>query len=123
MIQITEIAFTAYPVTDMARARHFYEGVLGLKQSALFEQEGKAWVEYDIGAGTLALSNMTSDWKPSSMGPGIALEVADFDEAVSVLRRAGAKFVYEPFDSPACQTTIVCDPDGNAVALHKRKKP
>jgi len=28
---ITEIAFTGTPVTDIKRAREFYEGVLGLK--------------------------------------------------------------------------------------------
>jgi catechol 2,3-dioxygenase-like lactoylglutathione lyase family enzyme len=28
---ITEIAFTGTPVTDIKRARKFYEGVLGLK--------------------------------------------------------------------------------------------
>ena len=33
MITIKEIAFTGYPVTDMARSRAFYEGVLGLKVS------------------------------------------------------------------------------------------
>lgn len=31
MINIIEIVFPCYPVTDMARARKFYEGVLGLK--------------------------------------------------------------------------------------------
>ena len=31
MLKVTEIAFTCYPVTDMARARKFYEGVPGLK--------------------------------------------------------------------------------------------
>src|SRR6059036_3286592 len=34
MIRYREIAFVAYPVTDMARARKFYEGVLGLKPNA-----------------------------------------------------------------------------------------
>jgi hypothetical protein len=29
MIKVTEIAFTGYPVTDMPRARAFYEGTLG----------------------------------------------------------------------------------------------
>ena len=33
MIRYKEIAFVAYPVTDVARARKFYEGVLGLKPS------------------------------------------------------------------------------------------
>ena len=30
-LQVIEIAFSAYPVTDIPRARAFYEGVLGLK--------------------------------------------------------------------------------------------
>jgi catechol 2,3-dioxygenase-like lactoylglutathione lyase family enzyme len=34
MITYKEIAFVAYPVTDIARARKFYEGVLGLKPNA-----------------------------------------------------------------------------------------
>ncbi|OYT22739.1 MAG: glyoxalase, partial [Nitrospira sp. UW-LDO-02] len=30
-MNVTDIAFTCYPVTDLQRARRFYEGVLGLK--------------------------------------------------------------------------------------------
>lgn len=33
-IRYKEIAFVAYPVTDVIRARKFYEGVLGLKPNA-----------------------------------------------------------------------------------------
>ena len=32
-MKITEIAFTSYPVTDLKRARQFYEGVLDLKEA------------------------------------------------------------------------------------------
>jgi catechol 2,3-dioxygenase-like lactoylglutathione lyase family enzyme len=31
MLKVIEIAFCCYAVTDMARARAFYEGMLGLK--------------------------------------------------------------------------------------------
>ena len=31
MIRITEVAFVAYPVSDIPRARNFYENVLGLE--------------------------------------------------------------------------------------------
>jgi predicted enzyme related to lactoylglutathione lyase len=31
MLKVTEIAFSCHAVTDMARARKFYEDVLGLK--------------------------------------------------------------------------------------------
>lgn len=122
-VQITDIAFTGYPVTDLARARVFYENVLGLKQSTAFEHEGKAWIEYDIGPGTLAISNMMSSWKPSPDGPSIAFEVADFDAAVAALRAAGVTFMLEPMIGEVCSLAVVADPDGNGVAIHRRRPP
>ncbi len=120
-MQITEIAFTGYPVTDIARARAFYEGVLKLKTGATFEHEGKSWIEYDIGSGTLAISNLPADmWKPSSDGPAIALEVVDFDAAIAALRAAEVKFLIEPMDSGVCRMAIIVDPDGNSLVIHKR---
>ena len=35
-MQIAEVAFIGYPVTDAERARTFYEGVLGLSPSRTF---------------------------------------------------------------------------------------
>ena len=120
MIQVTEIAFIGYPVTDMSRARAFYEGVLGLKTAATFDHEEKQWIEYDIAGATLAITNMSPDWKPSTSGPGVALEVADFAAAMADLRAAGAKFIIEPMDSPVCHMAVVTDPDSNSVCLHRR---
>ena len=37
-MKVTDIAFTGIPVTDMKRARAFYEGVLGLKPSPRFRR-------------------------------------------------------------------------------------
>lgn len=122
MIQVTAIAYTGYPVTDMPRARAFYEGLLGLKTATVFEHEGKQWIEYDIGAGTLGISNMSADkWKPSSDGPSLALEVADFAAAVTVLRDGGVKFFIEPMDTGVCEMAIIADPDGNSLIIHRRK--
>ena len=33
--KVTEFAFNCYPVTDMARARKFYEGALNLKSTPI----------------------------------------------------------------------------------------
>lgn len=121
MITVTDIAFTGYPVTDMPRARAFYEKLLNLKPSTAFEQDGKSWIEYDVGPNTLAITNMSPDWEPSSQGPAITLEVADFNTAVEAVRNAGVKFRVEPSESPVCHLAVVLDPDGNLVALHKRK--
>jgi predicted enzyme related to lactoylglutathione lyase len=120
-MKILELAFTGYPVTDMGRARAFYEGVLKLEPTRIIENSNGHWIEYDLGPSTFALSNMsTGEWKPSSDGPAVAFEVDDFDSAVGALRTSNVRFVIEPFESPVCRMTIVSDPDGNSIAIHKR---
>ena len=120
MINVTEIAFTGYPVTDMPRARAFYEGILGLKPSSTFGEGEKLWIEYDIAGAALGITNMAPDWKPSTAGPCIALEVGDFDAAIEALRAAKVKFLVEPMPSPVCHMAVVTDPDGNSVCIHHR---
>jgi predicted enzyme related to lactoylglutathione lyase len=120
-MKIVEIAFTGYPVTDMRRARAFYEDVLKLESTRTFENGDRHWIEYDLGPSTFAISNMSSeDWKPSNDGPAIAFEVKDFDSSVATLRANNVKFTVEPFESPVCRMAIVSDPDGNSICIHKR---
>jgi extradiol dioxygenase family protein len=40
-----KVAFTYYPVTDVARARKFYEETLGLKSGSAGNQGDNWWVE------------------------------------------------------------------------------
>lgn len=48
-IQIKEVAFVFHPVTDIARARKFYQDLLGLKMLVQVEfAPGQWWIEYDI---------------------------------------------------------------------------
>lgn len=109
---VKHIAFTAYPVKDMARARKFYEQALGLKLGKDFQGQ---WVEYYLGNGCFALSTMFQ-----GKGSGIAFEVDDVDAAYKKLLAAGAKNHMEPFATPVCRNAIVEDPDGNIVSLHKK---
>ncbi len=121
-IEVTEIAFTAYPITDVPKARAFYEGLLGLKPTMLMEDAGCSWIEYDIGAATLAITNMAADkWKPSPDGPSVALEVADFPAAMQVLREAAVPIMMDSMESPGCFLSVISDPSGNTVTIHKRK--
>jgi len=117
---ITEIAFSGSPVTDMRRARAFYEGVLGLTPGQ--EMAGGKWVEYQVGTGTFALTNIAAErWTPSDQGTAVAFEVDDLDQLVDNVKASGAKFFLEKSESPVCWMAIVHDPDGNKVVLHKRK--
>ena len=120
-MKVIEIAFSCYPVTDLKRAKQFYENTLGLKQTTIWGDDNQAWIEYDIGPSTLAITNYPSEWKPSSDGGGVALEVENFDTAIAELKKADAKFRVEPMESPVCHMAVVFDPDGNSVCIHKRK--
>jgi predicted enzyme related to lactoylglutathione lyase len=120
-MKITEIAFSAYAVTDIPRAQAFYEGVLGLKKTQDHATGGGGhWIEYEIGAGTLGIGQ-AEGWKPSADGCTVALEVENFDEAVAALKAAGTPIKMGPFDTPVCHMLMVADPDGNTVIIHKRK--
>jgi catechol 2,3-dioxygenase-like lactoylglutathione lyase family enzyme len=120
-MKVIEIAFTCYPVTDLKRARQFYEGMLGLKEARFFGDENKGFVEYDIGPSTLAIGNGAPDWKPSAGGGSVALEVDDFDAAITRLKSSGCAFRLKPLETPVCHMAVVSDPDGNSVTIHQRK--
>jgi len=122
-LQITEIAFSSYPVTDIARARAFYEGTLGLKvtmEEDNTSSTGGHWIEYDIGAGTLSIGKFPG-WEPSSQGCTVGLEVVDFPAAVAAVQAASVKVTMGPMETPVCHMLMIQDPDGNPLILHKRK--
>ena len=111
------IAFTMYPVTDMKRARKFYEEDLGLKAA---RDLGGEWVEYRLWDNCFAITTKATGMRPSSdSGGSIALEVQDVDDFVEKLRAKGIRVKTEPFSTPICRMAVVIDPDGNALSLHK----
>ena len=118
-MKINGLAFVGTPVTDMKRARSFYEDVLGLKVSD--EMMGGRWVEYSLGNNTLAVASVGPDWLPSAQGTGAALEVDNFDNAIKWLKDRKVPFSTEPFESPCCRMAIIKDPDGNQIVIHKLK--
>jgi predicted enzyme related to lactoylglutathione lyase len=119
-LKVIEIAFSCYPVTDMPRARKFYEGVLNLKPTTVIDSEHGKWVEYEFGPHALAIGSSPM-FKPSPDGCSVALEVENFEAAVAQLREQKVKFRIEPMETPVCHMTMVYDPDGNSVCIHKRK--
>jgi len=115
------IAFTMYPVTDMKRARKFYEEELGLKAARDFRGE---WVEYHLWDNCFALTTMGGDAvKPSAeTGGSVAFEVTDVDDFVHRLRTKDIQIKVEPFSTPVCRMAVVIDPEGNALTLHHKTK-
>ena len=113
MLKVIELAFCCYAVTDMKRARTFYEGVLGLKPTTVTD------TEYEFGPYALAIGSAPA-FKPSPDGCSAALEVEDFDAAIAHLKQQDVKFRMEQCQTPVCRMAMIFDPDGNTVCIHKR---
>lgn len=119
---INDIAFVGYPVTDIKKARAFYEGILGLVPNDDFPaKEDSVFIEYNVGSSTLAIGS-TPEWKPSTEGPSVAFEVEDFDAMIQRLKDNNVQFKVEPQTFPTCKMAVIHDPDGNLVTIHKRNK-
>src|SRR5471032_1164023 len=114
-IQVKELAFVFHPVTDIARARKFYEGFLGLKAGVQVEfGPGQWWIEFDVAGQALAISNAMPG-KPQS---SLALEIADLDGARKIAQAAGVELMGDVMEFPPCRMFQVKDPDGNEIILH-----
>lgn len=120
-MKVIEIAFSVYGVTNLQRARRFYEETLGLKPIKAYVKGDLGMVEYDIGAGTLSIGCGAPLLKPAAGGGVVALEVEDFDAAVQRLKEHGVKLLSEPHETPVCHLVTIADPDGNLLTIHKRK--
>jgi len=116
-MKINNIAFVGIPVTEMKRAREFYEGVLGLHPDP--EMTGEHWTEYSIGSNTLAIACVGEQWKPSNDGTSVALEVDDLDDGIARLNELNV--LYDKVESPVCRMAVIEDPDGNKLIMHKLK--
>ena len=116
-----KVAFSCYPVRDMAKARNFYEGVLGLTPATKLHDQ---WYEYDLGETTFAITTMTAEGfpKPGSQG-SVAFEVDDIESLVERLRTKNLDFISpEICDFPTCKAAFLKDPDGNMLSLHQLKQ-
>jgi predicted enzyme related to lactoylglutathione lyase len=118
-IQIKELAFVFHPVTDVPRARKFYEGLLGLKTGMQIEfAPGQWWIEYDLAGQALAISNAMPGGTAAS---SLTLEVTDLDAALKTAKEAGAAIAFDVMEFPPCRMFAIKDPDGNQIGLHQRK--
>mgnify|MGYP003583887040 CR=1 FL=1 len=117
-----KVAFTMYPMSDVPRARAFYEGTFGLKPGSVGNQGEGWWVEYDLpGGGCLALTNFVPDQPSASAGGTIALEVDDLDTLIADLKGKGVTFQSDIIHSPVCRMAVCLDSEGNSILLHQLK--
>lgn len=120
MLKITEFLHASLLVSDLAQARAFYEGVLGLVPSAARPSMSFDGIWYEIGAQQihlLALPNPCRDAAHPQHGGRdrhIALAVAGINDARQALDQANIAYTLSRSGRPA----LFCrDPDGNALEL------
>jgi predicted enzyme related to lactoylglutathione lyase len=111
------IAFFAYSVRDVPRARAFYSGTLGLTPGDSF---GDHWIEFDVGNATFGVGNGEGLGFMPGSSTGAAFEVDDIEAMRDRLKGSGVE-VSEVHEFPACFTCFASDPEGNRFALHQRK--
>jgi predicted enzyme related to lactoylglutathione lyase len=110
---IKKIAFIAHRVQDMERAKRFYGELLGLEQTAAFENR---WCEFDTPEGkSIALDTFSPEGTP----PYLALETDDIEAEVARLKQAGVEVLMEVRDNKVCKMAIVKDSEGNGLMLHQ----
>lgn len=116
-MKIKHAAFTMYPVKNMARARRFYEKVLGLKMGKNYDD---VWVEYfPGGTSCFAITTMVPSLKAAG---NIAFEVENLEKAEAKLRKSGSKCVFKTYETPVCRMAAYTDTEGNSFTLHAKKK-
>src|SRR5262245_52345930 len=117
---LRKIAFTMYPVRNVARARQFYEQTLGLKVGLNGNRGEQWWLEYDLpGGGCFALTNFVPDEPSSAAGGTVAFEVDNLDALVADLRARGTPFRGGIVNGANCRMTTCLDPEGNSIILHQ----
>jgi catechol 2,3-dioxygenase-like lactoylglutathione lyase family enzyme len=125
MSTVTGVDFVSIPSNDLAQAREFYEQVLGLEASSVWQRPGTEAVgaEFETGTVTLALLNCPGLGIPfSANAVPVALQVGDVAAARADLEAKGVTFD-DTIDSGVCHMAHFRDPDGNTLMLHHRYAP
>jgi lactoylglutathione lyase len=121
--QIRQIDYTVIFARDMVAMRHFYEAVM---EFPLLRTLSDRWIEFRIGATTLALTTHGGrfDDPPPPQG-ALSLQLAfrvpppAVAECAATLEAKGVKLVSPLTDHPFGHRTIFFrDPDGNVLEIY-----
>ena len=119
----------AVPVRDIAEARAFYGGLLGLPEG----RSAETWVDFDFFGHQFVVHQGPAASHDAAINPvdghgvpvphfGVVLTLEDFDALADRMKAANVQFVIEPYTrfkgQPGEQSTMFFrDPSGNAIEM------
>lgn len=121
--EIRQIDYTVIFARDLPAMRHFYEHVM---EFPLLRVMSERWIEYRIGANTLALTVHGSRFggeapPPGSLSMQLAFRVPPqaVAECAAALEAKGVALIAPLTDQPFGHRTIFFrDPDGNVLEIY-----
>ncbi|MBX3397195.1 MAG: VOC family protein [Gemmataceae bacterium] len=119
-IHITHIDHCSVLITDVAKARHFYGEVLGLREIPAPKEFDFVAIWYDLGGTYL---HLLLKEKPDTISPRhFCLHVSDCAAARAELSAKGLT-IDETVKIDAADRFFVRDPDGNRIELLQWQRP
>jgi lactoylglutathione lyase len=120
--QIRQVDYTVIFARDMAAMRRFYETVM---EFPLLRELSERWVEYRVGANTLALSAPGRFGDPPAAPGATSLQLAfrvpppAVAECAATLQERGVELISPLTDHAFGHRTIFFrDPDGNVIEIY-----
>lgn len=117
----------AFPVDDLAAARHFYGEIMGCSEG----RSSDHWIDFNFYGHQIVTHLVEHKSAPVAHGQvdkkavpiphfGVILKPADWDELAMRFRDAGTPFVIEPYtrfkgETGEQSTMFLLDPAGNAL--------
>jgi len=114
-LQISQLDHCSVLITDVARSRHFYRDMLGLKEIAPPRTFDFVVLWFDFGGGQTL--HLLLKPQPDAISPRhFALHVDDAQAARAHCRERGIA-IEETTPIPHCDRFFIRDPDGNRIEI------
>lgn len=123
---VTGVDFVSVATSDLTAAMDFYDSVLGLPRSSMWQRAGEEPIGAEFETGNMTIALIVNERLGIAFQPNlvpIALHVENVEAARAELESRGVAFAADTIDSGVCHIAPFEDPDGNALMLHHRYAP
>jgi len=119
---VKNLLHVALCVSNLSRARHFYAGILGLREIVRPDIFGSKGIWFDAGAGCqLHITQADPAQAPAPTGPAgirnhVAFRIENYESTIAALRSAGVECQAGLF---GCKQIFASDYDRNVIELQE----